>query len=88
MAYTVKLTGKAEREVADLPKHIRKRVARWIGLLSENPFRRPSCQLEGYPELRRVHASKDYVIVYSVLQDEIVVLVVRVAHCREVYRRL
>jgi mRNA interferase RelE/StbE len=88
MAYTVKFTGKAEDQIEDLPKHVQKRVARWIGLLAENPFRAPSCQLEGYPELRRVHASKDYVIVYSVLEDEVVVLVVRVAHRREVYRRL
>ena len=63
-------------------------LARWIGLLAEDPHRRPSCQLEGYPELRRIHASKDYVIVYSVLEDEVVVLVVRVAHRREVYRGL
>jgi len=28
------------------------------------------------------------VIVYSVLEDEVVVLIIRVAHRREVYRRL
>lgn len=88
MAYAIKFSGKAQRQLEELPEHIRKRVARWIGLLAENPLRKPSRQLEGYPELRRVHASKDYVIVYSVLEDEVVVLVVRVAHRREVYRRL
>jgi len=88
VAYTIKLAPKAERQTEDLPKHIQKRVARWLGLLAEDPYRRPSCQLEGYSELRRVHASKDYVIVYSVIESEIVVLVVRVAHRREVYRRL
>ena len=88
MVYTVKLASKAERQVEDLPEHVRKRVARWLGLLAEDPYRQPSCQLEGYPELRRVHASRDYVIVYSVLEDEVVVLIVRVAHRREVYRRL
>jgi len=88
MAYAVKLSPKAQRQIEGLQEHVRKRVARWIGLLAEDPYRRPSCQLEGYPELRRVHASKDYVIVYSVLEDEVVVLVVRVAHRREVYRGL
>ena len=88
MAYTVKLSRKAQRQIEELEEHIRKRVARWIGLLAEDPYRQPSCQLEGYPELRRIHASKDYVIVYSVLEDEVVVLVVRVAHRREVYRGL
>ncbi len=65
MAYTVKLAAKAERQLGDLPAHIRKRVARWIGLLAEDPYRSPSRQLEGYPQLRRVHASKDYVIVVT-----------------------
>ena len=88
MQYTIKLSSKAERQLEALPLNIRKRIARWLELLGDNPYRRPSCQLEGYPELRRVHASKDYVIVYSVLKEEVIVLVVRVAHRREVYRRL
>ncbi|MGD0094471.1 MAG: type II toxin-antitoxin system mRNA interferase toxin, RelE/StbE family [Planctomycetota bacterium] len=88
MAYTLRIPRKAQDQIEELPKHVQKRVARWLDLLVEDPYRRPSCQLEGYPELRRVHASKDYVIVYSVLEDEVVVLVVRVAHRREVYRRL
>jgi mRNA interferase RelE/StbE len=88
MRYTIRLSAKAERELEALPGQIAKRIARWLDLLAENPYRAPSRQLEGYPELRRVHASKDYVIVYSVLDDEVVVLVVRVAHRRDVYRRL
>jgi mRNA interferase RelE/StbE len=88
MPYTVKLSAKAEGQIEDLPAHVQKRVARWLGLIAEDPYRKPSCQLEGYPELRRIHASKDYVIVYSVSEKEVVVLVVRVAHRREVYRRL
>ena len=88
MAYPVKLSGKAQDQLESLPTHIQRRVARWFGLLAEDPFRQPSSQLEGYPELRRVHASKDYVIVYSVLKEAVIVLIVRVAHRREVYRRL
>lgn len=88
MHYAIKLSDKAERQLDNLPQQIQKRIARWLELLSEDPYRRPSCQLEGYPELRRLHASKDYVIVYSVLDDLVVVLVVRVAHRKEVYRRL
>lgn len=86
--YTVKLSATAERQIESLPPHIQKRIARWINLLGEDPYRRPTRQLEGHTELRRAHASKDYVIVYSVFEDEVVVLVVRVAHRREVYRRL
>jgi mRNA interferase RelE/StbE len=88
MRYTVKLTARAERDLESLPKQIQKRIGRWLELLAEDPRRPPSKQLEGYPDLRRVHASKDYVIIYSVLDDEVVVLVVRIANRRDVYRRL
>ena len=88
MAYAIKLSSKAERQVEELPAHVQKRVARWVGLLGEDPYRSPSRQLEGYPDLRRIHASKDYVIVYSVFENEVVVLIVRIAHRREVYRGL
>ena len=88
MDYTIKVSEKAERQIEGLPQHIRKRIARGLELLAEDPFRPPSCRLEGYPELRRLHASKDYVIVYSVLTRQVVVLVIRVAHRREVYRGL
>lgn len=71
-----------------LHRQIHGSIARWIELLEEDPYRPPSRKLEGYPELRRVHASKDYVIVYSVIERELVVLIVRIAHRREVYRRL
>ena len=84
MAYTIKITPRAQREIEQLPEPVRRRVSRWIGLLAEDPRRTPSRQLEGYPDLRRVHAGKDYVIVYSLIEDELVVLVIRVAHRREV----
>jgi len=88
MAYTVKLSPTAEQQLEALPAHIQKRIARWLKQLSQDPYVKPSCQLEGHPDLRRVHASKDYVIVYSIYNKEIVVFVVRVAHRRKVYRRL
>lgn len=88
MAYVVKVTDAAQRQLDALPERVLKRVARWIELLTENPRRQPSRKLEGYPDLRRIHASKDYVIVYSIIEREVIVLVVRVAYRREVYRRL
>ena len=88
MAYTVKLVPTATKQLAALPKPVQKRVARWIDLIATDPRRPTSRQLERYPDLRRVHASKDYVIVYSILDAEVIVLVVRIAHRREVYRRL
>jgi len=88
MRYRIGFTPRAEKEFNDLPRHVQKRVVRWFDLLAENPRREGTKKLEGTTELRRVHASKDYVIIYTIQEKEILVLVVRVGHRREVYRRL
>jgi mRNA interferase RelE/StbE len=88
MQYRIGLTARAAEEFNDLPRHVQKRVARWLDLLAEDPRREGTKKLEGTTELRRVHASMDYVIVYTIREKEILVLVVRVGHRREVYRRL
>jgi len=88
MAYRVELTPRAADEYRRLPRHVRNRIGRWLDLLAEDPRRTGTKQLKGRAELRRVHAGKDYVIVYTIEDDKVRVLVVRIAHRREAYRRL
>jgi mRNA interferase RelE/StbE len=86
--YRVAFTARAEKELAELPRHIQKRIARWLDLLSDDPRREGTKKLQERGELRRVHASRDYVIVYVVRAKEVLVLVVRVAHRKQVSRGL
>lgn len=88
MRYQVILTDAARRSLRDLPVHIQKRVKRWIDLLAEDPRRPGTRQLAGHPDIRRVHASKDHVILYTIEQERIAVIVLRVENRREVYRGL
>ena len=88
MAYRVELTPKAAAELEALPKHVQRRIVRWLDLLAADPRREGTKKLKGLGELRRVHASKDYAIVYVVGDKEVLVLVVRVAHRKDVYRGL
>ena len=88
MGYRVAFTPRAEKEVEALPRQVQKRVARWLDLLADDPRREGTKKLEGRGELRRVHVGRDYVIAYAVRAKEVLVLVVRVAHRREVYRGL
>jgi len=88
VTYRIALTPRAEKELEKLPHAVQKRIARWLDLLSADPRREGTRQLEGHRDLRRVHASKDYVIVYTIRQREVLVLVVRVAHRKDVYRGL
>ena len=79
MRYQVAFTSQAERDLAELPRHVQKRVARWLDLLADDPHREGTKKLAGQGALRRVHASKDYVIVYAIRRREVLVLVVRMA---------
>ena len=88
MRYRIAFTDPAQREFDQLPRHVQKRAARWIDLLAQDPRREGTKKLVGIGELRRVHASKDYVIVYVIRDKEVLVLIVRVAHRKEVYRGL
>ncbi len=63
-----------------------KRSVHGIDLLAETP-RPPGCRaLAGEPDVYRVRVG-DYRIVYEVLDERLIVHVVRVGHRREVYRR-
>lgn len=86
--YRVILSKEARRDLDDLPRHVQKRIVRWLDLLADDPRRSPSLQLEGHPGIRRVHASKDYVILYSISSQRIEVIVIAVANRRDVYRRM
>jgi mRNA interferase RelE/StbE len=88
MSYQIELTPRAVKEFERLPKPVQKRVARWLDVLAEDPRCEGSKKLEGGSSLYRVHAGRAYVIVYTILDDAVVVLVVRVANRREAYRGL
>lgn len=90
MAYRVELSTSAGKELRKLKKRIQPRIMKSIGerisALAENP-RPPGVEkVEGHDNLWRVRAGKDYRIVYTVEDDVLLVVVVKVGHRREVYR--
>ena len=84
MNYSVRIKQSAARELAGIPQPDRRRLIAAIDRLGEEP-------LSGVPlkgdllGLRRRRVG-DYRILYELLNDELVVLVVRVAHRRNAYR--
>ena len=88
MRYQIAFTPQAQKEFDGLPRHVQRRLVRWFDLLAEDPRREGTKKLQGQGELRRVHASKDYVIVYLVRNKQVLVLIVRVGHRKDVYRGL
>jgi mRNA interferase RelE/StbE len=83
--YRVEITPSAWKALAALPAKIQRRIDAAILLLSEEPRPPRSVKLEG--ALYRIRVG-DHRIVYEVRDDVLLVVVVRVAHRREVYRNL
>jgi len=90
LRYHVEFTTSAGREIRKLRKSIQpklmKNISERINALAEDP-RPPGVEkVEGH-DLWRVRAG-DYRIVYSVEEDVLTVVVVKIGHRREVYREL
>ena len=84
----MQLTPSAEGEFADLPLQAQKPIARWLDLLADDPYRKETKKLGGKDTMRRVHAGKDYVIVYEIEKTKVLILILRVGLRKEIYRNL
>jgi len=83
--YAIELRPAAVRALRKLDPQIRPRIQGAIALLAQNPRPPGARALRGRPGLRiRVG---DYRIIYVVEDDVLVVVVLTLAHRREVYER-
>ena len=84
VSYSVRIKGSAARELERLPLDARERLITAIDGLGEQPLAGALLK-GGLRGLRRLRVG-NYRIVYEVLDDELVVLVIRIAHRQEAYR--
>lgn len=84
VSYSVRIKKSAAKELARLPRDVRERLIEAIDKLGEEPLTGVLLK-GGLRGLRRLRVG-DYRIVYEVLDGELIVLVVRVAHRRRAYR--
>lgn len=87
MTYQVRLTPAAQRDLDALDRPVLRRIDAKILALAQDP--RPSGvqKLTGEGDLYRVRVG-DYRILYTIEDAALVVLIVRVRHRSEVYRRV
>lgn len=81
----VLITPSAKRQLESLPEQARNRIDKRILSLGDNPRPHGSGALEGVTGLYRIRVG-DYRIIYKIQDTNMVVLVVRIGHRREVYR--
>jgi mRNA interferase RelE/StbE len=86
VAYAVDLKPAAVRDLRKLPEDVRRRIALRIDALATDPTPPGAERLEGEPNLFRLRVG-DYRILYQVDRRRRSVLVARLGHRREVYRR-
>lgn len=83
--YRVEFAPSARRHLEDLPRADQRRIAVRIDQLATSPRPRGSIKLEGEDDLYRIRVGK-YRIIYGIHDEELIVLILRVGHRRDVYR--
>ena len=86
MKYRIKILPTAIKELALLPMKIQKRFASRIESLSENPFPVNSKLLKGSEDTYRTRVG-DYRAIYQVRKKEVLVLVIKIGHRKDIYRK-
>lgn len=86
MAYKIEIARAAAKIFEELPRHTKMLIQKKIDALATNP--RPSgCEkLSGEEGLYRIR-SGDYRVIYQIEDRVLYILVVKIGHRREVYRK-
>ena len=83
--YRVEFKPAAERDLRSLPQEITERVLTETHALADNPFPAGAKKLKGWGDVWRVRVGH-YRVLYEVHGQELLVLIVRVGHRRDIYR--
>ncbi len=85
VTYRISLAPSAARQLRKLDPQARRRVQAAVELLATEPRPPAAIRLVGGSGEWRIRTG-DYRIVYEIGEDQLIVLVVRIGHRREVYR--
>ena len=83
--YRIQFKSSAAQQLDRLDGAVRVHVDRKVDELAENPRPAGAKKLKGSSELWRVRAG-DYRVIYSIQDDVLLILVVKIGHRGDVYR--
>ena len=83
--YKILYKNTVEIELRKLPQSQRKIIVKKIQALAEQPHPSGVVKLRGSTNLFRIRHA-DYRLIYQVNDEQLVILVVKIGHRREVYR--
>ena len=85
--YTVRIDGDAEHALRKFPKQDRTRISENIETLARDPRPDGCKKIKGMENLYRIRVG-DYRVVYSIQDRILLVLVIRIARRKDVYRNI
>ncbi|HEY9620225.1 MAG TPA: type II toxin-antitoxin system RelE/ParE family toxin [Crinalium sp.] len=86
MTYRVEFSKRAANQLKSLSRHVQVRLKPAIDGLAEEPRPDGVVKLKGEENAYRVRVG-DYRIVYEVRDNVLLVLIVKIGHRREIYRK-
>lgn len=87
MAYRIEVKPRAVKALAGIPNPHRRRIAKAIDALADEPRPNGCAKLTGAEDAYRIRVG-EYRIVYQIADKVLIVYVVRVGHRKDVYRDL
>ena len=87
MKYRIEFKRSAAKVLKKLPKQDRRRIRDKIDSFAENLPDPMTTKMKGDNPFHRVRVG-DYRIIYEIHEDTLVILVLKIGHRKEVYRRL
>ncbi len=87
MTYAIKFRPSVEKDIRHLPKKELIRIKRKIESLAENLPDEATTKMKGNNNFHKVRIG-DYRIVYEIHDDVLVILVVKIGHRKDIYKKL
>ncbi len=85
ITWQIVIERQAEKAQRRLPKPLRERIDQAILALVDNPYPAASTKLVGYANLYRLRVG-DWRIIYEVRNQELIILIIKIAPRGNVYR--
>lgn len=87
MSYRIEVNRSAAKTLKKIPKADRKRIIEKIDSLFDNLPNPDTTKMKGNNPFHKVRTG-DYRIIYEIQEDVLVILIVKVGHCKDIYRNL
>ena len=87
MSYRIEVKKSAAKALKKIPKGDKKRIIEKIDSLAENLPSLDTTKMKGNNPFHKVRTG-DFRIIYEIQEDVLVILIVKVGHRKDIYRKL